>query len=177
MTETRPSVAPPVSHPTPVLARPGAGHSSRPGAQQQQQQQQHAQLQMTPDSFEDARVLLEKLQHDVLRQGSCAGLQGQWPQKSIPSPLADFVHCCQRRIEHQLLVCAHVTLIWRLARFGLLVSVAVVALSGGTGSALVAYLLASVFEDRAVACIGTSPSLPAAQLIRARYVADALGAP
>ena len=53
---------------------------------------------------------------------------------------------------------------------------AVVALSGGSGSALVAYLLASVFEDSTVACIGVSPSLPEAQLQRARYTADALGA-
>lgn len=52
---------------------------------------------------------------------------------------------------------------------------AVVALSGGTGSALVAYLVASVFEDAAVACIGRSPSLPTAHLDRARYTADALG--
>jgi PP-loop superfamily ATP-utilizing enzyme len=52
----------------------------------------------------------------------------------------------------------------------------VVALSGGSGSALVAYLLASVFEDSTVACIGVSPSLPEAQLQRARYTADALGA-
>ena len=53
---------------------------------------------------------------------------------------------------------------------------AVVALSGGTGSALVAYLVASVFEDSTVLCIGKSAALQPEKLQRARFVADLLGA-
>ena len=52
----------------------------------------------------------------------------------------------------------------------------VVALSGGTGSALVAYLVASVFEDRTILCIGKSAALQPEKLQRARFVADLLGA-
>ncbi len=52
---------------------------------------------------------------------------------------------------------------------------AVVALSGGTGSALVAYLVASVFEDSTILCIGKSAALQPEKLQRARFVADLLG--
>jgi PP-loop superfamily ATP-utilizing enzyme len=48
-------------------------------------------------------------------------------------------------------------------------------MSGGTGSALVAYLVASVFEDNTVACIGKSTSLSHSKLEQARYCADLLG--
>lgn len=54
-------------------------------------------------------------------------------------------------------------------------SPAVVALSGGTGSALVAYLVASVFEENTVLCIGKSAALQPEKLQRARFVADLLG--
>ena len=53
---------------------------------------------------------------------------------------------------------------------------AVVALSGGTGSALVAYLVASVFEESTILCIGKSAALDPVKLQRARFVADLLGA-
>ena len=49
------------------------------------------------------------------------------------------------------------------------------ALSGGTGSALVAYLVASVFEDSTILCIGKSAALQPEKLQRARFVADLLG--
>lgn len=52
---------------------------------------------------------------------------------------------------------------------------AVVAMSGGTGSALVAYLVASVFEENTVACIAKSGSVPPEKLERARYIADLVG--
>ena len=52
---------------------------------------------------------------------------------------------------------------------------AVVALSGGTGSALVAYLVASVFEESTILCIGKSAALDPVKLQRARFVADLLG--
>ncbi|CAK0785177.1 hypothetical protein CVIRNUC_008383 [Coccomyxa viridis] len=51
----------------------------------------------------------------------------------------------------------------------------VVALSGGTGSALVAYLVASVFEESTILCIGKSAALDPVKLQRARFVADLLG--
>ena len=51
----------------------------------------------------------------------------------------------------------------------------VVALSGGTGSAVVAYLVASVFEDSTILCIGKSAALQPEKLERARFVADLLG--
>lgn len=50
-----------------------------------------------------------------------------------------------------------------------------VAMSGGTGSALLAYIVASVFDENTVACIGRSGSLPAQKLERARYTADLIG--
>lgn len=52
---------------------------------------------------------------------------------------------------------------------------AVVAMSGGTGSALLAYIVASVFDENTVACIGRSGSVPAQRLERARYTADLMG--
>lgn len=52
---------------------------------------------------------------------------------------------------------------------------AVVAMSGGTGSALLAYIVASVFDENTVACIGRSGSVPCERLHRARYTADLMG--
>ena len=43
------------------------------------------------------------------------------------------------------------------------------------GSALVAYLVASVFEDSTILCIGKSAALQPEKLQRARFVADLLG--
>ncbi|KAK9918384.1 hypothetical protein WJX75_003671 [Coccomyxa subellipsoidea] len=51
----------------------------------------------------------------------------------------------------------------------------VVAMSGGTGSALLAYIVASVFDENTVACIGRSGSVPCERLHRARYTADLMG--
>jgi len=52
---------------------------------------------------------------------------------------------------------------------------AVVALTGSRDSALVAYLVASVFEDQAVACIHKSATISVSKLQRARYTADLIG--
>ncbi|EIE21800.1 hypothetical protein COCSUDRAFT_66687 [Coccomyxa subellipsoidea C-169] len=51
----------------------------------------------------------------------------------------------------------------------------VVAMSGGTGSALLAHIVASVFDENTVACIGRSGSVASERLHRARYTADLMG--
>ena len=63
----------------------------------------------------------------------------------------------------------------RATSYSVALRCAVVALSGGTGSALVAYLVASVFEESTILCIGKSAALDPVKLQRARFVADLLG--
>lgn len=61
------------------------------------------------------------------------------------------------------------------AAAGAVAGVNVVPFTGGSGPALLAYLLNSVFDGAVVACIGSAAHIPAEQLQHAQYVADLLG--
>lgn len=113
------------------------------------------------EDCDDARAVLEYLQRAVYAQGTSTGLNGV-------QPCTELVH---RAVHRSNTKCSAITccaLTWRVVS-------AVVAMSGGTGSALLAYLLASVFDENTVACIGRSGSVPAQRLERARYTADLMG--
>lgn len=63
----------------------------------------------------------------------------------------------------------------RVAALGAARGVNAVAFSGGVDSSLTAWLVHATFGERAVACLGISASLPAAQRAQARAVAAHIG--
>lgn len=77
VTETRPLSAPSVARPRPVESEVGIAPS--------RELVEQLEAQLPPDSFDDARVLLEKLQQDIHRQGTSTGLNGErWSWKHVP---------------------------------------------------------------------------------------------
>ncbi len=116
------------------------------------------------DDSDDARAVLDYLQRAVYAQGTSTGLNGATSSQHT-TPVVTVKNCTHHLL--QSLGFTTVTFVYGLH--------AVVAMSGGTGSALLAHIVASVFDENTVACIGRSVTVASERLHRARYTADLMG--